>query len=247
MKHVNEPLPDVQTRRPEVSASVAAVIDRATTKDPRDRYSSVAEMVRDLETTLEVEAARRGGTSGEATSVLDSVPSSRRRLARRGRMSGLGVAMAIIGIALIVAALVFGGRELGDDEPSGGGTELRLPGGAASEFDPTSEGGDGSETESQDLAIDGNPTGTSWETERYVTVDFGGFKDGVGLALDAGKAVTAKSIEIRSPVTGWDAEIYQADGSPPEDLDGWGQPSRRSGTAAAGRRPRCREGRRSRS
>ncbi|HEX5893519.1 MAG TPA: serine/threonine-protein kinase, partial [Solirubrobacterales bacterium] len=39
MKHVNQPLPDVQTRRPEVSASVAAVIDRATTKDPRDRYS----------------------------------------------------------------------------------------------------------------------------------------------------------------------------------------------------------------
>src|ERR671919_1096831 len=34
MKHVNQPLPDVQTRRPEVSASVAAVIDRATTKDP---------------------------------------------------------------------------------------------------------------------------------------------------------------------------------------------------------------------
>ncbi len=224
MKHVNAPLPDVQARRPEVSAAVASVIDRATTKDPRDRYASVAEMVRDLETTLEVEAARRGGTTGEATSVLDSVPSSRRRLARRGRMSGLGLAMAIIGIALIVAALVFGGQELGGDEPGGGGAEIKLPGGAASEFDPTSEGGDGSETESQDLAIDGNPTGTSWDTERYVTVDFGGFKDGVGLAIDAGKSVEAKELEMRSPVSGWDAEIYQVDGSPPEDLDGWGDP-----------------------
>ncbi len=225
MKHVNEPLPDVQSKRPEASAALAAVIDRATTKDPRDRYSSVAEMVRDLETTLEVEAARRGGTTGEATSVLESVPSSRRRLARRGRMSGLGFAMAIIGVALIVAALVFGGQELGgDDAPGTGGTEIKLPSGAASEFDPTSEGGDGSETESQDLAIDGNPTGTSWETERYVTVDFGGYKDGVGLVLDAGKPVEAREIEIRSPVSGWDAEIYAVNGPPAEDLEGWARP-----------------------
>jgi eukaryotic-like serine/threonine-protein kinase len=224
MKHVNEPLPDVQTRRPEVSAAVAAVIDRATTKDPRDRYSTVAEMVRDLEATLEVEAARRGGTSGEATSVLDSVPSSRRRLAGR-RVSGIGIAMGIVGVALIAAALVLGGQELGGDDPPGaGGAEIRLPGNAASEFDPESEGGDGSETESQDFAIDGNPTGTSWETEHYATVDFGGFKDGVGLAIDAGKPVEAKQLEIRSPVSGWDAEIYQTDGSPPEDLDGWGTP-----------------------
>src|SRR6266576_2182067 len=64
MKHVNEPMPDVQTKRPEVSAVVASVVDRSTTKDPRDRYNTVAEMVRDLEQTLEVEAARRGGSCG---------------------------------------------------------------------------------------------------------------------------------------------------------------------------------------
>ncbi len=40
MKHVNEPMPDVQTKRPEVSAAVASVVDRATTKDPRDRYGT---------------------------------------------------------------------------------------------------------------------------------------------------------------------------------------------------------------
>ena len=99
MKHVNEPLPDVLVKRPEVSAAVASVVDRSTTKDPRDRYNSVGEMVRDLEATLEVEAARGGGTTGEATAVLDSVPRSRRRLAGR-RVSGAGVAMAVLGIAL---------------------------------------------------------------------------------------------------------------------------------------------------
>src|SRR5215213_8631204 len=103
MKHVNEPMPDVQAKRPEVSAAVASVVDRATTKDPRDRYGTVAEMVRDLEQTLEVEAARRGGTSGEATSVLDSVPSHRRRLGGRRRFSGFAIAMTIAGLALVAA------------------------------------------------------------------------------------------------------------------------------------------------
>ncbi len=41
MKHVNEPMPDVQAKRPDVSAALALVIDRGTTKDPRDRYGSV--------------------------------------------------------------------------------------------------------------------------------------------------------------------------------------------------------------
>src|SRR5438034_2688633 len=74
MKHVNEPMPDVQAARPEVSAALAAVVERATAKDPRKRYSDMAAMVVDLESALEVEVARAGGSHGEATSVLDSVP-----------------------------------------------------------------------------------------------------------------------------------------------------------------------------
>ncbi len=223
MKHVNEPMPDVQAKRPEVSAAVASVVDRATTKDQRDRYGSVAQMVRDLEQTLEVEAARRGGTSGEATSVLDSVPSSRRRLGGR-RRSRLGIAMGIIGIALIAAALIFGGEHihLGNSGSSGtSSAEIKLPTDAASEFDPEA---DGRETGTQRLAIDSNPTGTAWATEHYDTQDFGGLKDGVGLTIDAGNTVTARSMQIRSPTPGWDASIYEFSGSPPSELSGWGQP-----------------------
>jgi serine/threonine protein kinase len=222
MKHVNEPMPDVQAKRPEVSAAVAAVVDRATTKDPRDRYTTVAEMVRDLEQTLEVEAARHGGTSGEATSVLESMPRAQRRLGRRRRMSGIGIAMAVIGIALIAAALIFGERQLGsEDSGSPGSTEIRLPSGAASEFDPE---GDGQETGTERQAIDSNPTGTAWSSEHYDSPDFGGLKDGVGLALDAGDTVTAKSIQIRSRTPGYDAQIYQVNASLPSALSGWGQP-----------------------
>jgi eukaryotic-like serine/threonine-protein kinase len=225
MRHVNEPMPDVQARRPEVSAAVAAVVDRATTKDPRDRYATVAEMVRDLEQTLEVEAARRGGTSGEATSVLDSVPPSRRRLdGRRRRMSGLGLAMAIVGIALIAAALIFGGDiDLGGDESSGGSgsSEVKLSSDAGSEFDPE---GDGQETGTQEQAVDGNPTGTAWTTEHYDSSDFGGLKDGVGLVIEAGDSVPATSMVIRALTSDYDAQIYEVTGSAPEDLSGWGQP-----------------------
>src|SRR5215216_5749750 len=48
MKHVNEELPDVQRRRPEVSAAVALVVERATDKDADRRYQEIGEMIDDL-------------------------------------------------------------------------------------------------------------------------------------------------------------------------------------------------------
>jgi serine/threonine-protein kinase len=218
-------MPDVQAVRPEVSAALAAVVDRSTTKDPRDRYSTVAEMVRDLEQTLEVEAARRGGTSGEATSVLDSVPDHRRRLKRPRRISGPGIALAIVIIALAAAAVIFASRLDfgGNDNPSGGSgtSEVKLSSDAASEFDPE---GDGQETGTQEQAVDGNPTGTAWSSEHYDSPDFGGLKDGVGLAIDTGSPVAAKQLVIRTLTPGYDASIYELNDSPPSQLSDWGQP-----------------------
>ena len=218
MKHVNEPLPDVKQRRPEISAAIAAVVERATAKDPRDRYGSVAEMVRDLESTLEIEAARRGGTTGEATSVLDSVPRERRKLAS-GR-SRAGIAMGIVGVALIVAALVLGGDKLGDigDNQGGGGTEIKLAADSATDFDPF--GGDGEHPEDASLAVDSNPTGTAWGTESY---DVGLEKPGVGLYVDAGQPVEVSAVEVRFAEPGEDVEIRSAPGQEeaPESIDEW--------------------------
>src|SRR5687768_15305203 len=70
MKHVREPLPDVQRRRPEISATLAAVVERATAKETQHRYATVDEMVHDLEEVLAIEAARTGQATGEATTVL---------------------------------------------------------------------------------------------------------------------------------------------------------------------------------
>ena len=96
MKHVNEPLPDVQSRRPEVSAALAAVVEAGTAKDPDDRYRGMAAMLRDLESALEVEVSRAGKATGEVTTVLDSV--------RRGGGSSPAAGCRVAGILLVLAA-----------------------------------------------------------------------------------------------------------------------------------------------
>src|SRR3954467_12412257 len=86
MKHVREDLPDVQLRRPDVSAGLASVLDRMTDKDLRRRYPDISTLVADLEEALAIEAARSGKSTGEATAVLRTLPeSARRRLPFRMR------------------------------------------------------------------------------------------------------------------------------------------------------------------
>ena len=76
MKHVREDLPDVQMRRPEVSAALAAVLDRATAKELERRYPDAEAMIADLEDVLATESSRTGHVTGEATTVLRSLPAS---------------------------------------------------------------------------------------------------------------------------------------------------------------------------
>src|SRR4051795_4687751 len=104
MKHVNEELPDVQQRRPEVSAATALVVERSTTKDPEKRYREVGEMIDDLSTALEVEAARAGSTSGEATTVLEAVAPANRKLSGRGRRRWSWLAI-LVGLLIVAGAL----------------------------------------------------------------------------------------------------------------------------------------------
>ncbi len=103
MKHVNEEVPDVRERRPEISAALASAVDRATAKNPNDRYTDMVAFVRDLEGALEVEVSRAGRSTGEATTVLDSVPPKRRRLMTRRRMSWAGALLLILVAAGAIA------------------------------------------------------------------------------------------------------------------------------------------------
>ncbi|MGN6587893.1 MAG: protein kinase domain-containing protein [Solirubrobacterales bacterium] len=228
MKHVNEELPDVQQRRPELSAAAAMVVERATTKDPDDRYQSVGEMIDDLATALEVEAARAGSTTGEATSVLEAVPPAERKLAGGGRWSRAAIALLLLAAAGIVAAVVLISSGNG---PGGGGGALKDKGkplaiAEASDYDPQGDGEESPETVS--LAVDGNPTGTAWSSEHYDSPTFAGTKTGpdpgVGLYVVTKSTATPSEMIIRSPTPGWDAEIFATASGPPEELSGWGEP-----------------------
>lgn len=76
MKHVKDQLPDVQVARPEVSSSLAAVIDKMTAKEPVDRYLTAASAVSDLEDVLAMESARAAGSPARPRSSSTLCPSA---------------------------------------------------------------------------------------------------------------------------------------------------------------------------
>jgi eukaryotic-like serine/threonine-protein kinase len=224
MKHVNERMPDVQAKRPEVSSALAAVVERATEKNPDKRYPDMNAMLTDLESALEVEIARAGRATGEATTVLDSVPPRHRRILTSRRVSVAGILLVLAGTAaaLLIAGLTGESRQRAN---GGGGTDVTgepIELASAVDFDPI--GGDGELPDETDFAIDGNQSGTQWVGEHYDTELFGGLKDGVGLYVETEEPVTPTTMIVRSPVGGWDAEIYSAASGPPETLDGWTGP-----------------------
>ena len=100
MKHVNEKMPDVQKRRRDVSSALAAVVERATEKKPEKRYPDMNAMLADLENALEVEVARAGRSTGEATTVLDSRPAP----PAAGRRHGASRSRAILLVLAATAA-----------------------------------------------------------------------------------------------------------------------------------------------
>src|SRR5215218_7089736 len=114
MKHVNEQMPDVQRRRPEISSALAAVIERATAKEPKKRYPDMASCLADLEGALEVEVARSGGSHGQATTVLGTVSGKRKLLTtRRVSAAGVFLVLAATVAALLITALTGGDGKTG--------------------------------------------------------------------------------------------------------------------------------------
>ena len=228
MKHVNEELPDVQQRRPELSAAAALVVERATAKDPDQRYQQVGELIDDLSTALEVEAARAGSTTGEATSVLEAVPPAERKLGGGG---GRRSWLAIAALVLVAAAILLAVQLVGSGNGPGGGGALKGKGSTvalseASDYDPEGDGQEDPETVS--FAIDGDPTSTAWSSEHYDTDTFAGTKSGenpgVGLYVTAKSTTRPTEMIVKSPTPGWDAQVFAAASGPPEELSEWGEP-----------------------
>ncbi len=226
MAHVREPLPDVQKLRPEVSASLAAVIERACAKNPERRHRNALELAEELEQVLAIETARSGTAPDEVTQVLRTLPREIAEVApRRLRM---GRAMRrLLALAALAATAVAIWQGLEHTRPGAGPPRveagqlrpLALPSTAAHDFDPE---GDGSEhPESVQLAVDGNLT-TTWETETYRGGLAGSGKSGVGLYIDTGRPQRVRQLDLVTSTPGLHAGVYGAN-SPAGDISGWRQ------------------------
>jgi hypothetical protein len=225
MQHVRDPLPNVSYLRPEVSAIVASIVDRATRKELRNRYQTVEEMVHELEQALAIEARRGAQLTSEATTVLRALPSETAdwvplRIRSPKRLLAVA-ALALVAAAVVVAVLISRTRtgETGDAAPrkvAHGITRVKFA--AVNDYDP--EGDQRESPHRVKLAIDGNRS-TSWMTEHYTAGLEGADKRGVGLRVRSTKPVAATELDLISPVANWQGAIYGAKGDVPKDIRGW--------------------------
>jgi eukaryotic-like serine/threonine-protein kinase len=220
LRHVNEPPPPLRERRPDVSPRLDAAVQRALAKDPARRFPSMNGFAKELRACL-AEAEGEGAPPPEDDLALTVVTPptharaparSRRRPARSRRhpFVYLLLALVVAGAAFAAVVLLGGGPNsvLGGEGggPSGSSVHLR----ALAGYDPQGTGGEHDELAGS--ATDGNPA-TAWTTETYGSQDFGGLKDGVGLTLDAGRAVKLVKLTVSTPTPGFTAEIQSSDSS----------------------------------
>jgi len=220
MKHVRDQLPDIQLKRPEVSAALAAVVERATAKRREDRYADDAELIADLEDVLAIETARTGSAPGEATSVVRTLPSqAQRRLPFRVRHRMFAWLLALMAVAAVGAGAAWvatrahhGTGDLAQPAPSHAPVQIQLCQTCAHDYNPLALGPDKSQHSAQvGLAIDGDRN-TAWTTETYYGGELG--KPGVGFYVDAKPGTAARELVIDTATPGFSATIY-ARSSPP--------------------------------
>jgi tRNA A-37 threonylcarbamoyl transferase component Bud32 len=212
--HVREEMPDLHLRRPDVSATLAAVVDRATAKHLSRRYSGARELIADLEEVLAIETARTGNAGKEATFVLRTLPpGTTRRVPMRVRHPA-AVAAAVVaaiavtaGIALFLEMRTHAGTPAPTNLPaSPGDVRVALRQGAAVSYNPFGTTPEDPATVAQ--AIDGN-TATSWQTSTYNNGTLG--KSGVGFYVDARPGVAANKAVLDTPTPGFHVQVWGTD------------------------------------
>jgi serine/threonine-protein kinase len=205
--HVRDQIPDVQRRRPELSAIVAATIERATAKPLDRRYGDARAMLADLEAALAIETARSGTAGGEASAVLRTLPrSAARGLPLRVRHPG-STALSAGAVALVVAAVAI--LALTGVHANRLATHLAavsLAGATATSYNPFGSGPDNANLAAR--AIDGKP-GTTWMTSEYA--DGALRKPGVGIYVTLARPTRAAALTLVTSTPGFDLDVLGAD------------------------------------
>ena len=231
MKHVREELPDIQRVRPEVSAALAAVVDRATAKRLEDRYANDAELIADLEDVLAIETARAGSATGEVTAVLRTLPAgTQRRVPFRVRhrvFAILALMLAVVliggGVAWLATRTHHGTGAPPAKAPQQGLQAVRLCQSCAQGFNPLGNPVD--EAPDAALAIDNQPN-TFWVTQHYYDNKLD--KPGTGIYVNASPGVAARELRIVDATPGFTGVVYARNDTPPLKAppgNGWTQVS----------------------
>jgi serine/threonine-protein kinase len=202
LRHMRDPVPSVRERRPDVSPRIDELVRRAMAKRPEGRFPSTTALVAALEACLAEERGERPADRA-LTHVVRRPPSARRPAPRSRRTrSSLPLLLALLVLLAGAGLLGYIVTNRAEDGGGGGGGSVHLA--ALSDFDP--EGGDGEHPEDVPAATDGDAA-TFWTTETYSSFT----KSGVGIVLDADRAVDLERIEIVSDQPGFTAAIRASD------------------------------------
>ena len=204
MQHINEPVPSVRDRRPDVSSRLDAAVRRALAKSPRDRFPSMDAFAAELQASV----AEPHNGAGPADDTIVVTPRRKRPpRAPAERPSIWPLILLLAGLAVLAtifaAAFAFNGprKEIINKFTGGGGSSSRkaVQVSGVTDYDPQGDGGEHFDT--APLATDGNRA-TYWMTETYGNSSFGGLKSGLGLVLDAGRALTLKQVRVSTDSAG---------------------------------------------
>ncbi len=218
MKHVREDFPDVRKERPDVSATLASVIDAATDKELSERYIDDDAMIADLEKVLALETTRAGTADGEVTTVLETLPAETRRrvpisIRRRRTMATLLTlaAVAVVAVIIVLATRAQPGHPGQGGGPSSASVRIPICSTCVSAYNPDGQGGISQNDSDAPNAVDGNKT-TAWGTQDYYTGQLG--KAGVGIYVDASRSVPARRLSLYTTTRGFTAAVYGTNTKP---------------------------------